>query len=98
MRKVSDKQKLKNAEWNRITDSLCEELGYVCQYCGMPGQRTGPERWEYLDGHHIVKRSLGGKNEKSNCYPCHRVPCHREIDDKGIIVSIGDYKDRQYFM
>lgn len=95
---ISDKQKEKNRIWNKITDEVCEELGYICQYCGKKGQRTVPERFDYLDGHHIIKRSQGGRNVKGNCCIAHRIPCHRYIDDHNVRVAIGDYKTRVLFI
>lgn len=94
---VSDKQKVKNALWNKITDDVCEELGYICQYCGGMGQRNHPDDpWTYLDGHHMVKRRYN-ISTKEVCYPVHRLPCHEEIGRKNIQVTIGDYKTREYF-
>lgn len=93
---ISDKQREKNAGWNKITDSVCEELGYICQYCGKHGQRDEPNRWGYLDGHHILKRRFN-IHTKENCYPCHRF-CHEEIERKNVRVEIGDYKTRELFL
>lgn len=95
LRKVSSKQKEKNRIWNEITNERCRELNMVCQYCGKRGQRDEPNRWGYLDGHHIIKRRFNVHN-RENCYPCHR-HCHEEIERKNIQVSIGDYKNREYF-
>jgi len=98
LRKVSQKQAEKNRIWNEITDEVCEKSGYICFYCGKKGQRDNPDDPRtYLDGHHIIKRRFN-IHTKENCYPCHRAPCHREIEDKNIIVSIGDYKTRELFL
>lgn len=94
LRKVSTKQAIKNKLWNKITNEVCFELDYICQYCGKHGQRLNPSGWDYLDGHHIIKRRFN-IHTKENCYPVHRVPCHREIEDKNIQVQIGDYKDKE---
>lgn len=94
---ISDKQKEKNRIWNKITNEVYEELGYICQYCGKKGQRYYPDERSYLDGHHIIKRRFN-IHTKENCYLCHRLPCHREIEDKNIKVSIGDYKTRELFL
>lgn len=91
---ISPKQKAKNAQWNKITDEVCEELNWVCQYCGKRGQRFNKYKWDYLDGHHIIKRRFN-IHTKENCYPVHR-KCHAEADK--VVVSIGDYKTREYFM
>ncbi len=97
LRHTSDKQRAKNVHWNKITDEVCLELKMVCQYCGKKGQRTVPERLDYLDGHHLVRRRFN-LHTKEVCYPCHRLPCHREIEDKNIKVQVGDYKTRELFL
>jgi len=76
---VSKKQRQKNAEWARITDEKAKELDYICQLCGKKGQRTDPEAWDYLDGHHIIPRRYN-IHTKENCYIVHRVFCHTEAD------------------
>ena len=86
IRAISDKQKEKNRIWNEITNRAAFELNYICQYCGKRGQRTNSEAWDYLDGHHIVKRRFNVET-KENCFICHRLPCHGEIHDKNIVVS-----------
>ena len=83
---VTDKQREKNARWKKITDEKCEELDYVCQWCGGSGQREIPEAFNYLDGHHAIKRRFN-INTKKNCYVCHR-KCHREIEDRSIDVLV----------
>lgn len=94
LRGKSDKQKDKDAHWNKITDEVCEELDYICQYCGWKGQRYYPDELSYLDGHHIIKRRFN-IHTKENCYPVHR-KCHAEADK--VVVSIGDYKTRELFL
>jgi len=95
---ISDKQKEKNAHWKKVTDERCEELDYICQYCGRKGQRDNPnDPWTYLDGHHTVKRRYN-IHTKEVCYPCHRLPCHSFIEDNNIEVAIGDYKLRELFL
>ena len=32
---ISKKQKAKNAEWRRITDLVCQEFDYRCQWCDL---------------------------------------------------------------
>ncbi len=95
---ISKKQRAKNKWWTDVTNQRCAELNYVCQYCGKKGQRVNPDNpYTYLDGHHIIKRRFN-IHKKDVCYPCHRLPCHREIEDKGIVVSIGDFKNRELFL
>ena len=85
LRKVSHKQAEKNRAWRKITDELCRELGYVCGWCGYKGQRTVPERMDWLTGHHIISRARGGIYIKENCYICH-ITCHQFIHDNNIDV------------
>lgn len=94
---ISDKQKIKNALWNKITNGRCEKLGYICEYCGKRGQRINSEALDWLDGHHIQRRSRGRIDTEENCYICHRV-CHSYIEDHNIIVSQGDYWKRKYWL
>ena len=86
---ISDKQREINRLWNKITDEVCEELDYKCQWCGWTGQRFYPSELSYLDGHHIIKRRFGN-HEKSNCFICHR-KCHQHIHSKGI--DVREYKE-----
>jgi len=92
LRKVSPKQAKKNKVWRRITDELCQETGYVCHWCGHKGQRTMPERLDWLVGHHIVSRARGGAYTKENCFLVHQ-SCHQELTDKNIDVKIYHNKD-----
>lgn len=95
--KVSEKQKRRNKEWADITDRVCEELQYICQYCGKKGQRSNSWRFDYLDGHHILLKSRGGIDAKENCYIAHRL-CHQYIHGHNVIVSLGDYKNRELWL
>ena len=92
---ISEKQKVKNAHWSKVTDEVCLELDFICQYCGKKGQRSNPnDSWTYLNGHHIIKRRFN-IHTKEICYPVHQLPCHPKADK--IKVSIGDYKTRELF-
>ena len=95
MRKVSPKQAEKNRAWRGIVDELCRENRYVCQWCGFRGQRTVPERFDWLTGHHIVSRARGGIYTKENCYICH-ITCHDEITRENADVSV--YKTRKEWL
>jgi len=95
LKPVSPKQAEKNRAWRKITDELCEERKYICQWCGYRGQRTIPERLDWLTGHHIIKRSRGGIYTKENCYICH-ITCHDEIERENIDVSV--YKTRKEWL
>lgn len=79
--KISDKQRIINAEWKAITDQKAKDLNNVCQWCGLKGSRNDP--FNPLDGHHILKRSYN-IHTYENCYVCHRVSCHRFIEDNNI--------------
>ena len=88
---ISQKQKDKNAEWKRITDEMCQENQYICRWCGYKGQRTVPERLDWLTGHHIVSRARGGIYTRENCFlVCQS--CHQFIHDKNVDVSV--YKNK----
>jgi len=89
---VSDKQRVKNALWNKITDERAEEEGYICQWCHSIGQRLSPSLSYYLDGHHILKRRYN-IHTRENCYVCHRFGCHGEIEDKNI--DVRECPDRE---
>ena len=94
LRKVSHKQAEKNRAWRGIVDELCRENRYVCQWCGFRGQRTVPERFDWLTGHHIVSRARGGIYTRENCFlVCQS--CHQMITDSNIDVKIyhnkGEY-------
>jgi len=88
LKRISPKQAEKNRAWRKIVDELCQENGYVCQWCGYKGQRTVPERWiDWLTGHHIVSRARGGIYTKENCFLVHQ-SCHQEITDNSIDVRV----------
>ena len=92
LKPVSLKQAKKNKIWRRITEELCQESGYVCRWCGYKGQRTVPERLDWLTGHHILSRARGGIYTKENCYTCH-ITCHQFIHDKNVDVKIYHNKE-----
>ena len=79
LNKVSDKQKVINKLWGEITDEVAEERGFICQWCGKPGQRTDPTTFDYLNGHHKIPRRYG-IHTKKNCYIVHQVICHPMAD------------------
>lgn len=93
LRKTSEKQRAKNAEWNRITDEKCRKLDFVCQWCGKKGHRDKGryEDWFYLTGHHKKKRRFNVQT-KENCYLCHLI-CHSEIEESSVDVNI--FKNRE---
>jgi len=75
---ISDKQKLKNMEWRKITLLKWASLGRKCQWCGAFVRNPS--------GHHIIKRRFN-IHTKENCYVCHELPCHRFIEDNNIDVE-----------
>ena len=79
MKRISDKQKIKNAHWKKVSDEKAEELHYRCQWCGKKGVRD-PKNWRHLNGHHIIPRRFN-IHTKKNCYIVHQVICHGFIDD-----------------
>ena len=93
LRPISDKQRAKNAHWNEVTISKCYEVGFICQWCGQPGQRNDNTRFDYLDGHHIIKRRFN-IHTKENCYIVHRAPCHGEVD----ITDVLQYPNREVWL
>lgn len=92
---MSDKQREKNEHWNDITLEKCAETGFMCFWCGRPGQRNDNTRFDYLDGHHIIKRRHN-IHTKKNCYPVHRTPCHGEIEDNNI--DVRQYPNREAWL
>ena len=76
---ISKKQAEINKLWKEITDEVAEEKGFICQWCGNKGQRTDPEAFDYLNGHHIIPRRYN-IHTKEICYIAHQVICHPMAD------------------
>jgi hypothetical protein len=91
----SDQQRERDRLWNEITAERCYEMGFICLWCGRPGQRNDPTRFDYLDGHH-TKKPRRSHNEKKYCYPVHRAPCHGEIEDNNI--DVEQYPNRENWL
>jgi len=89
---VSPRQAEKNRVWRKITDEVCRELEYHCQWCGYRGQRTVPDCLDWLTGHHIISRARGGNYTKENCFLVHQ-SCHQFIHDKNVDVKIYHNKE-----
>ena len=85
MKRISDKQKIKNDHWKKVSDECAEELHYICQWCGKKGTRN-PADWRHLNGHHTVPRRYN-IHSKDVCYIVHQVICHRFIEDENIDVT-----------
>ncbi|GAH56543.1 unnamed protein product [marine sediment metagenome] len=84
---ISDKQRAKNKHWNEVTAEKCYEVGFMCQWCGFPGQRNDRTLFSFLDGHHII-----GAQTKPAKYP--RIEWVEEIigaaDKAGVPVFLKD--------
>jgi hypothetical protein len=92
LNKISPKQRVINAEWKTITDQKAHDLNNTCQWCGKIGSRT--DSFNPLDGHHIQKRRYHNDSPE-NCYVCHRVSCHRFIEDNNI--DVRDFPDKYIY-
>jgi 5-methylcytosine-specific restriction endonuclease McrA len=92
LKPMSKKQRTKNRLWKGIADGRAEEENFTCQWCHRRGQRTDPQRLDYLDGHHIIKRRYN-IHMRENCYICHRFKCHGEIEDNN--VDVGLFPNRE---
>ena len=88
---VSDKQMERNRIWKEVSDERAYELNMRCEWCGRYGSRVLDDPWLHLDGHHIIKRRYRD-DTKENCYICHRLPCHREIEDNNI--NVREYPNK----
>lgn len=68
--KVSEKQRLKNKTWKEVELEALERAKYTCE-----AKLEGCEGNKFLQGHHIIFRSKGGKNSLDNiiicCQHCH---------------------------
>lgn len=81
VKRVSDKQKIKNREWAKVKKALlkaqeAENFSYAsCPKCGYS---IPIERASVLEAHHKVFRSHQGPNTEANaallCPKCHRGP------------------------
>ena len=83
---ISKKQRAKMKDWSATTVDRIERLGGICEWCGLWGRRNDP--WNPLEGHHMEKRRHNN-HEESNCFVCHRIPCHRFIEGRSIRVYRG---------
>ena len=101
LKPMSDKQKERNTEWQRIKFRRCallaEKYDFTpCEYCGAPGiLYVG--RHEDLNGfdpHHIDGDR--NNNNESNCYICHR-KCHSFITDNNVQVEQEGFEGRNLF-
>ena len=89
LKPISEKGKAKAKVWENIfairLGKLYIKYGWhICEYCGQPGRRNAS--FNRLDGHHIIHKSLGGKDTPDNCFVCHRL-CHDFIQLNHIDVT-----------
>jgi len=68
--KLLDKRKAKASkasDWRKVRAVVMARDGHRCRACGLTNG---------LDAHHVVARSLGGKDKATNlialCRPCHQ--------------------------
>lgn len=64
MRRVSPRQRRKQAAWNKITRERIAEVGGVCQIQSPVCTQAATE------GHHTQPKGRGGEWTKENCTPC----------------------------
>ena len=62
MHKVSEKQKAKNKTWKEVELICLERANYTCE-----AKFEGCQGSQFLQGHHKIFRSRGGKNTVDNC-------------------------------
>lgn len=70
IQQVSEKQRAKNKTWKEIELLALKRANYTCE-----AKLEGCEGDKYLQGHHIIFRSKGGKHTLENtlicCSHCH---------------------------
>ncbi len=72
---------------DKTREDTLDDYGRTCQWCQVAGGR--------LDLHHMLRRSQGGKDDRSTLIPVHRT-CHRyihehpvEARERGFLVGTG---------
>lgn len=75
----------KQAAWQRLKGRVFARDGYLCRVC----QKNRP-----YDGHHLLARSLGGKDEDHNVISVCRVPCHQDIHGHVVKLRWTNEQDR----
>jgi len=71
--------------WKRLRLRAFARDGFKCRVC-----RTRPP----YDAHHILARSLGGKDELHNLLSVCRVPCHEDIHGHVVTLRWTDDHNR----
>ena len=75
----ASKRRARLAAYARVCRAIDKRDGLYCRVCRLP--LIGPSHH-----HHIVNRSLGGKDETSNLIRVH-VECHGDIHAKRVTVT-----------
>ena len=79
IKSISKRQAKKNSAWNDLVFILfLNRAEGVCELCGRSGG---------LQGHHIIKRSQGGKNIASNTLILDGL-CHKRADNPNSAMKI----------
>lgn len=75
LRRISEAQRVRTAEWKRVTRCRAESVEYVCE-ARVEGVCDGYG----AHGHHVIRRSQGGPDTQENCrWVCRS--CHRHLHD-----------------
>lgn len=85
--RLLDKRKAKREReqhWQRIRAQAFARDGYLCRVC---------EKARPFDGHHLLARSLGGKDELHNILSVCR-KCHEDITGHVVICRWDNEQDR----
>jgi 5-methylcytosine-specific restriction endonuclease McrA len=81
-KRESAKQQADN--WKKLRAAVIKRDGLACRVCGVP---------RALDLHHILMKSLGGRDEASNvCFVCR--DCHKAIHGHALKVRWTDDTNR----
>ena len=97
IRKVSDKQRIRNAQWARVKRErikyLTEIYGFtICEWSGEYGILDDIESLNFLDAHHIDNNRRNTTPE--NCYIVKR-KYHSYITDNNNKVKQEDFQGRK---
>jgi len=102
IRKVSGKQRVKNAQWRKVilarAEYLIKKYGYLlCEYSGerINGLSGMGDDLNAGWGHHINRNRKDNTSE--NCYIC-KYKYHTIITDNNIMVSQEDFINRELFL
>lgn len=80
-----------------VSQSVREEKGHECHFCGMTNEEHNDEYGRSLDTHHKLPERLGGSAEMDNLIPvC--ITCHNHLEKitRQILPRGGDPSYRQF--